>query len=641
MKYLFKEQNNIEKSKKVISKYIELVNLNNNRSSEILMLVPNNTIRIKYQRDINIDFSEDININTYVAFVKNELIKYWPIVIENCEKIHKNTIAPIFISNSLSEYIITDLVSKKREFEGYFEELTGTNRNIANSIKNNINMAAFNLIDFDYISEKIYLSKKNKDRINRYPYSEMNEIINSYIDTLFSNSMIDNALSVYLYNKYLMKNEIYLSKLQSKIKYLIVDSLENLSPSELEFFNLISSSCKDTYAYFNSSRDFSSFNNVDMEYIKRNVIENFDIYNNLNLNREEIKGVNLEDIYCKIPKIYFNQNSQLYSEMIEQLCEDIITLVSNGEFPKNICVITPVNNTILDYEVKAILKNRGIDTFNTRKDKKLVDYTYANTIVTATCIFYEYFDLISEEDYVSFIQIMLNINRIKALSIYRKKEENKDYIKILKYIEEKRKLNIKINEFMMQFYIDKILNLKYGKFNVKICKQIINESEMFTENITLLGLDNKKHKEKIFIEALKTIINDFYNASEMEEIRGFDGVIITTPYSYISSNMSRPIHIWVDIGSNAWNLKIEKDISNPIVLKNSFEDKKSYTDLIEESYKKYYLYNMIYNLLEGTRKIYAYKSEYSVNGYIQDSILNGLLLKLLDKGDNLYGKDKL
>ncbi|RRH25333.1 hypothetical protein EGL89_19970, partial [Clostridioides difficile] len=73
--------------------------------------------------------------------------------------------------------------------------------------------------------------------------------------------------------------------------------------------------------------------------------------------------------------------------------------------------------------------------------------------------------------------------------------------------------------------------------------------------------------------------------------------VITTPYSYISSNIDRSIQIWVDIGSNAWNMKIEKDISNLIVLRKSFEEKKIYTNEMEEYYKKYYLYNTVYNLL--------------------------------------------
>ena len=42
---------------------------------------------------------------------------------------------------------------------------------------------------------------------------------------------------------------------------------------------------------------------------------------------------------------------------------------------------------------------------------------------------------------------------------------------------------------------------------------------------------------------------------------------------------------------------------------------------------------MIYNLLLESKEVYAYKSEYSVNGYIQESILYSILLKLVSKGE--------
>ncbi|MGL4912508.1 MAG: hypothetical protein ACRC3Y_08750, partial [Romboutsia sp.] len=266
---------------------------------------------------------------------------------------------------------------------------------------------------------------------------------------------------------------------------------------------------------------------------------------------------------------------------------------------------------------------------------------YSNTLLVATCIFYDYEDYIKEEEYINFIEILLKVNRIQAFKIFKNKNESEELINLLQYIDSKKEKKLKISEFLIQFYIDKMLNLKYGRYNVNICKQIIHESDVFTQNIESLGLNKNKEKEKIFIEALKSTINDYYAMAQLQELNESNKVVITTPYSYISYNLDRPIQIWVDIGSNAWNMKIEKDISNIVVLRKSFKENKVYTDTMEENYKKYYLYNMIYNLLINAKDVYAYKSEYTVNGYIQESILYSLLLKILDKGDKYYGKDKL
>lgn len=628
MKKLFNETNNKNKFFKVLNLYQQLLIDNNFRSKNIMLLVPNNATKLNYESKIDFNFSEELNITTYASFIKKELVKFWPIVFDKCNKIKKEVVSPTFISSSLTDYILNNNIKQKRNLEGYFEDLTCTNKNISMSISTNINKAALSLIDFNTIGEKIYLSKKNRDSIMRFSYSQMNEIINYYIDTLLHNAMLDNSLSIYLYNKYLLQDEEYIEYLKLQIEYLVVESLESCSTAEVDFINLVQGYSKDTYLFFNKTRDYSVFNNIDMEYIQENLISKYEEDMNIVKNNIEI-----EDLYSLDVKLELNDSSQLYGEMIDEVSNKIINLYEKGINLNEIAIISPINNTILDYQITNKLKDNNINVFNVKKDRKIIDYPYSNALLVATCIFYEYMQYIKEEEYISFIEILLNVNRVKAFKIYKNKEENEDLKELINYIENKRSKGLKISEFLIQFYIDKMLNLKYGRENVNICKNIIHESDVFTDNISKLGLDYEKEKEQIFIEALKSSINDYYAVAELQQLNDSNQVVISTPYSYISYNMDRPIQIWVDIGSNSWNMKIEKDISNVIVLRKSFKENRIYTDIMEDQYKKYYLYNMVYNLLLGAKMVYAYKSEYTVNGYIQESILYSLILKMLDKGD--------
>ncbi len=148
---------------------------------------------------------------------------------------------------------------------------------------------------------------------------------------------------------------------------------------------------------------------------------------------------------------------------------------------------------------------------------------------------------------------------------------------------------------------------------------------------------DEKEKNEVFVKCLKDNINDYYMSADIEDMKNSDKVIITTPYTYINANINRKIQLWLDVGSNAWNMKIEKDIANPLVLRKSFDEKLIYSDEMEDRNKRYYLYNLIYNLLLNSKEVYAFKSEYSVNGFMQESMLYGLLLKLLDKGEITHG----
>ena len=631
MKYLFKEVNLNKKKEKIINIYENIIKKNNYRSKNILFLVPNSITKLNYMRDINLPFSEALKITTYSHFVQSELIKYWPIVVKNCNQIKKEKISPSFISPSLSEYIIKSYIKKMREEENYFEDIVGTDKSICRNIIDNLSKACFNNFDINSIGEKIYDTKKNRNDLNRYSYSQMQEIIDYYVETLFLEGIIDNSLSIYLYNNFLLNNKDYKEKLKKEYKYLIVDSLENSSVSEGNLIDELMQSVEDAYIFYDKSKDYSSFKNVDIKYIEENILKRH--FSEHSEDKFIFDEINIQTLYKEKNKINIDENSHLYDEMIEAVGNKIEELIRSGKNLKDIVIISPINNSILDYKICNKLKAQNIEIQNTKMDSKIIDHPYANALVVATCIFLNLQHFIKEEEYINFIEVLFEVNKIRAIKIYNTRHENEEYKNLIEFIRNKEKESLRISEFLLQFYIEKMLNLKNGKENVQFCKEIIKQGDIFSEILEDLNI-NKKEKHEIFIKCLKENINDYYMSSDMEDMKKSNKIIIATPYTYINANINRKIQLWLDIGSNVWNMKIEKDISNPLVLRKSFKEK-IYSDEMEENYKKYYLYNLIYNLLINSEEVYAFKSDYSVNGFMQESMMYGLLLRLLDKGEKV------
>lgn len=625
---------NDRKINDIKDKYIEFANKESYKTNNILLLVPNNKIKFKYNKLINLNISEEINISTYNSFLIKEVVKFWPIIQQKYNNIINHKVKPSIINSSLSDYILNKIVKEKRTVEGFFNDITASNRNIASSISFNINKGCQSLIDLNDIGNRIYYSKYNQSKMDRFSYSQMQEIINEYIDLLLKNSTMDNSIAIYLYNEFLLKDEEYVNNLRRRVNYLIVDSLENCTASEVDFIDILLDSVKESYMYINQTKDYAAFNNVDMKYIKDKLFSKCKFIKN-----SETSEVNISELFKLNKDIELNQNIQLYSQMLIEASNKVVELINKGYRAKDIAIISPINNTITEYEIKNTLLKNNIGFYSTKQDKRIIDYPYAHALMVASCIFYECEELLNNEDYISFISLLLNTNKIRSKKILSKKLESDKYNEIINYIRSKKLDDVNIYEFLIKFYIDKLLELPKGKENVKICKKIIQESENFTENISLLGINNNKSKEKIFIEALKSSIKDYYTLLELEDFKDEDLVVLTTPYTYISHNMKSDIQIWLDIGSNMWSMKSEKEISNVHVLKKSFIEGNIYTDDVEEFYKEYYLNNTIYNLLLNTEKVYAYKSEYTVNGYIQEGSLYGLILKLIDKGD--FNENKL
>lgn len=612
----------LKEKNEILQNYIQIIKDNNFKSNDILIFTDNSVASLNYIRQIDINISEELKIRTYSQFVREEVTTYWPIILSSCKNIIKKDLVPTFISTNLKTYIFEKKIEEMRNKNNYFEDITGTNRAIASNIMNNLDHAIYNEIDYKNIGEKVYNSKANKDNINNKSYIQMNEIIEEYMDEMISNSIIDNTISVYLYNNYLLKDKIYKDQLAKRYNYLFVDDLQNISTSQVSLIEFFEEKEKQIYLYLDNNKYFSSFIKNDLKYI----------HNKLLIKEENYSNIGIFDLINMPAKIELDQSSQLYGEMIDNIALKIEKLVEQGVSKKDIVIINPINTPVLDYEISNKLSSKNIDILTIKNNSKLIDYQYGNVLYVAVTIYCKKQKYIKEEEYINFIQILFDLNRLEAYRVYKNRDNDENYKSVIKYIDTKRDEKLNIGEFLTKFYIDKVLNLKEGLNNVFICKNIISESESFVDVLEKLNLKDNKEADEIFIISLKKFIKDYFIARDIEDIKNKDAVLITTPYSYIANNIDRKIQIWVDIGSNTWNMKIEKDLANPLVLKKSFKDGEIYTSEIEETYKKYYMYNTVYNLLKNAENIYAYKSEYSINGYIQEGGLYSTILRLIDRG---------
>ena len=612
----------LKEKNEILQNYIQIIKDNNFKSNDILIFTDNSVASLNYIRQIDINISEELKIRTYSQFVREEVTTYWPIILSSCKNIIKKDLVPTFISTNLKTYIFEKKIEEMRNKNSYFEDVTGTNRAIASNIMNNLDHAIYNEIDYKNIGEKVYNSKANKDNINNKSYIQMNEIIEEYMDEMISNSIIDNTISIYLYNNYLLKDKIYKDQLAKRYNYLFVDDLQNISASQVSLIEFFEEKEKQIYLYLDNSKYFSSFIKNDLKYI----------HNKLLIQEENYSNIGIFDLINMPAKIELDQSSQLYGEMIDNIALKIEKLVEQGVSKKDIVIINPINTPVLDYEISNKLSSKNIDILTIKNNSKLIDYQYGNVLYVAVTIYCKKQQYIKEEEYINFIQILFNLNRLEAYRVYKNRDNDENYKSVIKYIDTKRDEKLDIGEFLTKFYIDKVLNLKEGLNNVFICKNIISESESFVDVLEKLHLKDNKDADEIFIISLKKFIKDYFIARDIEDIKNKDAVLITTPYSYIANNIDRKIQVWVDIGSNTWNMKIEKDLANPLVLKKSFKDGEIYTSEIEETYKKYYMYNTVYNLLKNAENIYAYKSEYSINGYIQEGGLYSTILRLIDRG---------
>ena len=667
--------------KKVSEKYNELIKQKSGKFSKILFIVSDGKLIEKIKNNINTNiYIEEPQILTYISFIMKELEKYWTLISKELKSVKG---IPNNIPYSLPEYIITEMVENFRYKYGYFEDITGTSENISKSIYSNLRSAAYMNTDIYSTGEKIYYTKKNKDNLERFSYTQNDEIIKEYTDKLIEKSAIDLPMAIYLYTEKLLTKQEYKKSLSKRYDYLIIDAIEKTSNSELELVKAFESIGKEVFIYGDISADFSAIYNFDLD----NIVEYYSNKEDLQQNKVENKnlmnhqryGAKYKDLIQFSNRIKECYQSQLYTEMIDDILYKIEEISKDPNKIEKTAIILPPGSGILLHRITDRLQNMGIEYFSTITDFKISQHRYANLLIIISALYAGNSEIeFSTEEYIQMISLILGINKIKANKVFRENEtllkttilgnteleeiyEEKmeitldDFLgnnidstpknidlnekdinnsvenvynldKIIEKIYIARKKNLKRSEFMRRFYTEVLITLEDGIENIDICKKVISECEKL-EEAAECGVIKDFEIDKI----LKTYSKDYIGFRELKNNEGNNKIMITTPFYYINSLSERGIQLWTDCGSNIWNPKIAKEISNPVVLRKSYEEKNIFTDIDEEKLKKYYMNNQLYSLLDSADEVYVFKSDYSINGYLSESMMYTSIIGLMDK----------
>lgn len=664
--------------KKVSEKYNELIKQKSGKCSKILFLVSDGKLIEKIKSSININsYIEEPQILTYISFIMKELEKYWTMISKELKSVKG---VPNNIPYSLPEYIITEMVENFRYKYGYFEDITGTSENISKSIYSNLKSAAYMNTDIYSTGEKIYYTKKNKDNLERFSYTQNDEIIKEYTDKLIEKSAIDLPMAIYLYTEKLLKKEEYKKSLSKRYDYLLIDAIEKTSNSELELVKVFKNIRKEIFIYGDISADFAAMYNFDLDnivdyYSKESELSSNSLENK-NLANHQRYGAKYKDLIPFSNRIKECYQSQLYTEMIDDILYKIEEITKKPKQIGKTAVILPPGSGILHNRITDRLQKMGVKYFSTSTDFKISQHRYANLLIIIAALYAGNSEIeFSTEEYIQMISLILGINKIKANKIFRENEmllkstifENSELDRIyaesreitfdnflgnienenseidikdinnsvenvhnLDQIIEKiyiaRKKNLKRSEFMRRFYTEVLITLEDGIENIDTCKKVISECEKL-EEAAECGVIKDFEIDKI----LKTYSKDYIGFRELKNSEGENKIMITTPFYYINSLSERGIQLWADCGNNMWNPKIAKEINNSIVLRKSYEEKQIFTDLDEEKLKKYYMNNLLYSLLDSAEEVYAFKSDYSLNGYLSESMMYTSIINLMDR----------
>lgn len=653
-----------------ISKYRHMIENKNIKSTNILCLFMNKYQNITWTKDMSFNTTSEIRKSSYYGFIRKELSLYWPYVVEKCDEIKINLLKPEFASFDATNYAMKALVEHFRTSKGYFSDITSTSSKIASDLISNINNAALSLVPFNEIGTRLYNSLEVKDFLVKETYNQLDKVTQYYISKLLCNGVVDYGLCFYLYNNYLLRDGRYCGI--NNIKYLIVDDIDEASPAELELIFKVINNVDKAYLFYNPKGGFCSYYGANSDYLKEK----------LNIEYHEI---NLDDHFCcndefvnfarlidnrahnnykeeKISgslKAHIDMTSQLRAEMVQKILLKIEELLMQGFMPVDIAVICPFNDFIIAYELQKKAKILGISIMETSKKNRFIDNEYLHPLIVLAVLCNDYKSIrLTGEDYKNFFSFMLHLDPIRSsllsslvfdseLSELNNEVKNRvgatyvdKYIKLKNWIENYKihllEHKVPLGEFIRKAFLEVLIMLPKVKEHIEDYINLYECCESFVNTLNKLEFIGKSSEER-FIEFILSEGSGFYSWNEIQEMLLEDNIVLTSPYTYLTSNLSSKVQIWTDISSNMWCSRNIKELSNSHVLRSNWD----INDIYNEEKENNNIYGILMSVVHGllrkcSSELYIYGSEYSLSGYQQESNFSDILIEILsERGENV------
>lgn len=637
------------KTKKLIDTYQNLLE-QGKRTDSILVLVRNRRQSIIWRKNLNINKSSSIRIQSYFGFIQGEIRKYWPLVSSNIEGFKKGTIEPNFLTTEVSQFILNRFVDEFRK-QGRFMDTTSTSEKITIEALSILSRAAASNIDIKSAGKRLYDSNAKKDSARERLFADLQDVINRYVEYCRGNGYIDYFMAVEIYNKNLLGSKEYINRLNGDIKYLIVDGIEEAVPCETDLIRHLMDNVQQTVISFSIDGAVSIKQGACPEYVEEKIFPKCSEIIEFNASYlckpEFIKfsdcmyNTILQEKMIQLdrcdPVDFKSIQTELRSEMISMVCLEIEKHLKEGIKPADVVVICPIIDSVLEYCLESCFAKQKINVVNLARTRSYMEDSFIRALVTLACLSHPQWNINPPgHDISNLLSMVLGLDAVRSALLTREvmaqkpftlpKIENLEfrdrigflntekYYLLKNWIEDYRRDQPEVIEVFFQKALRTILlNLPQIEEHINSCRILIESAETFTKIVgNMAGADTGKS----FIEMIKKGVKPAETILGLEQKIFSEAVLISTPSAYISSSLNRKVQIWIDISSQTWCKSDVEQLSNPYVFSPKWENEKIWTEELDEEYRTRKCATFVKRLIRRcTDRVVFAESQYNQDGY--------------------------
>jgi superfamily I DNA/RNA helicase len=621
-------------------KYQQLVE--NYRSENILLFLKSAKAVSTFRDEIDLKLSGNLNIYTYFGFVNEELNKNWPEVEKKYSGKNK-VIEPTFMNIETSHFLMSNYVEKYRNSRLYFKNIKARPVQIAVQLIDNLNLAAFNMLNFNELKKRLINWTKNDEERNKYAEQSV-EIMKTFRDFCLKYRLLDYSTAITIFNKYLLTNPDYIKQIQSKYKYILVDDLEKMIPAGQVLIKKMTAAQTNGIFTFNKSGGFNRFfggNPAAAEKIFFTDAEEI-----INLNENYTASEDSRELADKIEKVIKKRegslikskllkeeiDSELRGEMLIKVGKKIISLLKDGVEPASIAVISPQIDKVLSFSLRRILEKNGYNLSNFNRSKRLVDIPFARALLILYLFQSEKTEMIGISALQQTLNLLLELDPLRSYILAEEiaasgmefvdldqnnlrtkinfsSAEKYDYL--TEWLHDKKDEDIAIEVFFQSVFSELLAPLNPSQEDIFACRQMIESVARFhsaVENFHQEDEDLSSRYINMIYEGTLAAETLFKGQSQSQ------GVILASPYKFLFSPelLSVDYLFLVDISSSNWMRNTAKELVNPYIYTEEWKKDKIWNDKVDQDIRLKQLGDFLISLI--------YKVKNGI--YIADSFLD-------------------
>ena len=559
------------------------------RSDRLLVLTPNANQADKWRQNINIAITGKLNINTFLGFIQKELRRYWNLINES------KSVEPVFLNIEASKYLMQICVNNLRS-QNRLMQVSAPAERAAEQLIQDITGAALSGFNID----EIY-SRMSAHWDNDPPHDilkDMHDAFYMYNNYLTKNQVLDYARSLELYRE-LLENKTYKEKLTSVIKHLIVDDIDESIPAQQDFIELILP-CMDTVitAYsttgghgifwgahpslaWNKFKD--RLDKVCLHELHTSSTQAAESGNKL-YTRIIDGNYSAGEMQCRII------SEDLHNKMLDKVSIEVLNFIEQGTKPNEISVISPYSDRIMELQLRYNLEANGCKLENLTKGRKLSDEPFAQALVTLAILSHPGWNLtLNYSDVANTLKLVLGLDPVRssllseAILTHNNLPELDEvqlrdrigfgtapqYEAFYKQVQSYREKEIPIDVLLQRIFSEILCTKNPREKDTAAVRQLIMSAMRFVNMVNSISEMHKEPAGKLFInmivQSTKAADTVFITKPDPE------AVLLSTPYSYLTSRISSRVQVWLDTSSQNWFRSDTRELGNPYILSRDWD----------------------------------------------------------------------